>query len=292
MLSIPKLPKIISRTDLTPGLIEDLDIFRIESPQIPLRSQLTNIIQLAESIREKGLLQPILVRPRHNDYFEIVAGNRRFGACRSLGWRKIPCHIVELDDREAFEISLIENLQRKTLNPMEEAEAFRKYVSDFGWGGVSELARRIGRSQEYVTKRIKLLDLPKEIQEHVIRRRINTSMAEELAYVKDKEEQSKLAQLVAKRHITVRKFRDIARTNNSQIEDVSVDSVNKNPASAFDKAIITLKLALNRLCDIIKWVEDDWLMQESLLQHRNFIHSQIDLLIKSKKKYSKLAHRS
>lgn len=86
------------------------------------------------SIEDKGLLEPIIVRPA-GDGFEVVAGMRRFEACKKLGWRRIPAHVVELTDREAFEVSLLENIQRETLNPIEEARAFRNYVEEFGYGG-------------------------------------------------------------------------------------------------------------------------------------------------------------
>jgi ParB family chromosome partitioning protein len=99
------------------------------------------IDELASSIRQNGLLQPIIVRMQDNS-FEIVAGNRRYNACKRLGWRKILCHVVELEDREAFEFALTENIQRRTLDPLEEAKAFKVYVQDFGWGGVSALAAK------------------------------------------------------------------------------------------------------------------------------------------------------
>lgn len=99
------------------------------------------------SIQQKGLLEPIVVRPVEKA-FEVVAGNRRFEACKKLGWRSIPCHVVELDDKEAFEVSILENVQRETLNPIEEGRAYRNYVDECGYGGESELARKIGKSQE------------------------------------------------------------------------------------------------------------------------------------------------
>ena len=102
----------------------------------------STITELSKSIKEKGLLHFITVRAKGRGY-EIVAGNRRYLACKMLGWRKIPCLIVELDDREAFEISLIENIQRRTINPIEEAHAFKNYTLDFGWGGVSDLQCKI-----------------------------------------------------------------------------------------------------------------------------------------------------
>ena len=84
-----------------------------------------------------------------------------------MRWRKIPWHIVELDDKKAFEYSLVENIQRQTLSVIEEAEAFKVYVADFGWGSVSELARKIGKSPSYITKRINLLDLPTDVIDSV-----------------------------------------------------------------------------------------------------------------------------
>ena len=107
-----------------------------------------------------GLLEPIVVRPVENGS-EVVAGNRRLEACRRLKMHRIPCHIVELDDREAFEVSLVENVQHETMNPVDEARAFKRYVDDYGYGGVSELARKIDKSQEYVSNRLRLLKLPK-----------------------------------------------------------------------------------------------------------------------------------
>ena len=97
-----------------------------------------------------------------------------------LKLRKLSCHVIELSDKEAYEVGLVENLQHKTMNPVEESFAFKKYVEGYGWGGVSELAKQIGKSQEFVTKRIQLLLLPKEIQEEIIRRRITPSVALEL----------------------------------------------------------------------------------------------------------------
>ena len=128
------------------GSLEDLNISDITFPTNQLRSNMSNVEELAESINKIGLLQPIIVRTNSSENFEIVAGNRRFNACKKLGKRKIACHIVELDDKKAFEISIIENVQRHTLNPIDESLAFRKYVEQFGWGGVSELSQKLSKS--------------------------------------------------------------------------------------------------------------------------------------------------
>lgn len=272
------------------GLIEDTDTFRIKPPKFALRVNLTDIEQLAQSIKEKGLLQPIVVRADNTGSFEIVAGNRRFHACKLLGWRKIPCHIVELDDKEAFEVSLIENIQRKTLNPIEEAEAFKKYVSDFGWGGVSDLAKKIGKSHAYVIQRMKLLNLSKDVLDALEKSVISKSVAEQLSSVSDKSQQSKLMQLVAKRHLSLRNVKSLVRDNHDfdieSLESDHVDSEIERIQRAIDKATISLRSCMSRLGTIIESIEDNWIAYEMLMQHKNVLHSQIDLLLKQKKKIS------
>ena len=91
-------------------------------------------------------MHPLVVKPK-SDHFEIVAGYRRFLACKSLHWKQIPCHIVNLDEMQTFEIAMVENIRRKSFTPLEEANAFKIYVSDKGWGGVTDLSNKIGKSQ-------------------------------------------------------------------------------------------------------------------------------------------------
>src|SRR5215216_860546 len=172
------------------GVIDDIPISKLRPSKTQLRSSVQNLDELIDSIRERGLLQPIVVRGLEDHYYRIIAGNRRYEACKRLCWRKITCHILELEEKESFELSLIENIQRETLNPIDEARAFKIYISDFGWGGVSELAKKIGKSPSYVTKRIELLDLPKEVIKSVADSMVCPSIAEELHTVKDQGRQS------------------------------------------------------------------------------------------------------
>jgi ParB family transcriptional regulator, chromosome partitioning protein len=137
---------------LTPGFIGDIDISKIKQSK-NIRHKISDTEDLSKSIEQKGLLHPILVRTL-DGYFEVVAGNRRFYACKALGWKKITCHIIELDDKQAFKVSLMENIQRKRLSSLDEAAAFKAYVSDFGWGGVSDLALRIGKSSYLIFLRM------------------------------------------------------------------------------------------------------------------------------------------
>lgn len=262
------------------------------------RLVLTDIDQLARSIRVNGLLQPIVVRPLEGGQYEIVAGNRRFSACKLLKWRKIRCRIIELDDKEAFEVSLVENLQRKTLGVIEEAEAYRDYVEKLGWGGVSALASRIGKSPSHISKRIAMLDLPDDIIERIRSREINPSIAEELLVLKNEREQSRLTELVSRRHLSTRELRktvasakEIALEEDTEITlqyDKTLDNL-EDYQKRFGKVIAVFRFSLNQLGPIMEGMDEkNWMINEILLHHRNLLHLQIDNLLKQRKTIRRL----
>lgn len=245
---------------------------------------------LINSIREHGLLQPILVRPLSHG-FEIVAGHRRFQTCRSLRWRFIPCKIREMTDKQAFEIQLTENIQRKSMDPIEEAEAFRRYVVDFGWGGVSELAKKIGKSEEYVSHRIQLLKLSPEIKEQIIRSNLNVSQALELTTIPS-DRQDEIVSYVINNNPTVKQIREVK----SLIKD---DTSNQLPygrdlskkVSAIrttKKTSLTLKLTLARIDSLIEEVHKTIEAEERaeiisfLMGLRLRVHGMIDDCIRFK----------
>ena len=287
------------------GIIDDVYIYSIADPTNSLRTDNLsydrnneNNDELVRSISEKGLLQAIIVRPKQSG-FEIVAGNRRLHACKKLGWKKIACHIVDVDDKTAFEISLSENVQRKSLSPIEEARAFKVYVADFGYGGVSELAFRIGKSPSYITRRIKLLDLHPDIINSMTNSTINKSIAQELSYVENKSQQPKLANLITSRQLSLREAQGLLKNFNKDhfIEDASLEDPNKDESpidsiqrreNALNKSVIVLRVAANRLATIIDGIEEDWIFKEILMHHKIAVSAQIDLLIKEKRK---LKHR-
>jgi ParB family transcriptional regulator, chromosome partitioning protein len=194
------------------SIVEQIEMKMIRSSQFAVRDRFHRMSDddhcLIASIKEHGLLQPILIRPLSHG-FEIVAGHRRFHACRSLRWRFIPCKIRELADKEAYEIQLTENMQRKSMDPIEEAEAFRRYVVDFGWGGVTELASKIGKSEEYVSHRIQLLKLPEDVKQHVIENRLNVSSALELTSISSEKQNMIVQQIDSKNDLTVRQIREM-----------------------------------------------------------------------------------
>ena len=144
-----------------------------------LSQQQESIDELSRSIKKHGLLQPIIVRPI-NRGFEIVAGHRRFQACKLLRWKTIPAMVKDVSDKDAFEIQLVENIQRKTLDPIEEAQAFKLYVRDYGWGGITYLAETIMKSEQYVSSRIQLLKLPQNVIDKVKSGELKVSHAFEL----------------------------------------------------------------------------------------------------------------
>jgi ParB family chromosome partitioning protein len=253
-----------------------------------------NLNELAASIKKFGLLHPIVVRMNSSDKFEVVAGNRRLNACKELGWRKIACHLVELDDKTAFEISIIENVQRHTLNPIEEGLAFRKYVNEFGWGGVSDLAQKLSKSTSYICKRIKLTQLPEDMIDLISNSEISASVGEELLPIRDVHTQSKLTEIIQERELSSRMVRKLVNNleNKNLDEDLYFNQSSEYDRikKIFDKIIISIKLLIKKLATIIETAEDNWIFYDILMQHKHILHEQIDLLLKERRKYKKYLH--
>jgi ParB family chromosome partitioning protein len=277
------------KSDLVLGFVEEVELRLVKHSWRPLREELGSLADLTTSIAQKGLLQPIVVRPVEKG-FEVIAGHRRLEACRRLGMRKILCHVMQLDDKEAFETSLIENLQHRTLNPMEEAKAFEKYVKEYGYGGESELARRIGKSEQYVSQRICLLDLPKEVQDNITRRLVTLSQAVEMLGL-EPEEQDLLVQQITKDKLSSREVRKLAKLLKAKdaeflnsyysFKEDDLSKHGRQVSKALAKSIASLRTSLIRFDDIIGHLDgDDWVVIEALITARRQIHEQIDTLIR------------
>ena len=274
------------------GIIQEINLDKLSHPLIQLRQKLDNLDTLAYSIKEHGLLQPIIVRPIERKY-EIVAGNRRYEAVKMLGLRKINCHLVELSDQEAYELALTENMHQKTMNPIEEAIAFNRYVKEFGWGGVSNLAITIGRSQEYVTKRIQLLSLPQNIISDIVIEIIPPSTALELLPLDDIQIQG-LTKLMNNSHLTKNQIRQIVKDcktmkNCNYNGTACYDLVHEEEADkAFRKAITILKSALISWDDILRDMNDDWFLREIFMEYRIIMHGGIDTFLGMRKRMRRL----
>jgi ParB family transcriptional regulator, chromosome partitioning protein len=254
---------------------------------------------LMASIVEKGLLEPIVVRP-DGDRFEVVAGSRRLQACRQLKLRKIPCNVVELSDRDAFEVSLTENIQRRTLNPIEEAEAFKKYVDMYGYGGVTELARKIGKSHTYVSRRISLLTLPQRTKEDILLGHTTASAAGELLSL-DEISRTELLDLMLGAGITTKEdIRTLVRRRRKRAGDTQASfyAIRDMNAHGIDrvlaKCIASLKEGMAKfdlaMTDLSDDDVDSWPVKESLLWHRRFMNEQVDHLLRMRRKFRHAAN--
>ena len=158
--------------------------------------------ELAVSIKQFGLLQPILVQDR-KDYYEIIAGERRWRAAKLAGLKEVPVIIRNYTEQEIVEISLIENIQREDLNPIEEAQAYKRLLTEFNLKQ-DEVAERVSKSRAAVTNSIRLLKLNEEVQRMVVDEMISTGHARALLAVENPEEQYNLAQRIFDEKLSVR----------------------------------------------------------------------------------------
>ncbi len=243
------------------SIIEQIEMKMIRPSSFAVRDKFQKYCEddesLIISIREHGLIQPILIRPLSHK-FEIVAGHRRYQACKSLRWRFIPCKICEMTNKQAFEIQLSENIQRKSMDPIEEAEAFRRYVIDFGWGGVSDLAKKIGKSEEYVSHRIQLLKLSEETQKKIASNMLNVSTAIEISTIPI-EKQSQIVGEIIKNNLSVKRIRELKMILRDNITEDYTNIGFANGNNYFSKSLkitkkasLSLKVTLARIDNLIE----------------------------------------
>ncbi|HXU85089.1 MAG TPA: ParB/RepB/Spo0J family partition protein [Verrucomicrobiae bacterium] len=163
--------------------------------------------ELSASIKEHGVLQPILVRPLGDNRYQLIAGERRWRATREAGIATIPALVEEIDDDTALEISIIENLQREDLSPLEEATMFDRMVHEHGYS-IRKLAEKLGKDKGYLENRLRLADAPEEIRELVSLRKDTVSHAYELLKVQDPKKRKRLAAQVASGELSLVKLRE------------------------------------------------------------------------------------
>jgi ParB family transcriptional regulator, chromosome partitioning protein len=191
------------------GGVRNIDVERITpNPEQPrLAMEPLGLEELAASIREHGVLQPILVRPLEDGEFQLIAGERRWRASKAAGLATIPALVEEIDDDTALEISIIENLQREDLSPLDEAAMYDRMVRDHGYS-VRRLAQKLGKDKGYLENRLRLADAPEEVRELVSLRKDTLSHAYELMKVDDPKKRRRLAGQVARGELTLIKLRD------------------------------------------------------------------------------------
>ena len=189
--------------------VRNVPIDRIDpNPEQPrLTFDEESLKELAASITEHGVLQPILIRPGGEGRYQLVAGERRWRATRIAGLREIPALIEEIDDDTALEIAIIENLQREDLSPLDEALMYERMTSDHGYS-VRKLAQKLGKDKGYIENRLRLADAPSEIKQLVSLRKDTLSHAYELLKVEDPKKRRRLAEQVARGELSLVKLRE------------------------------------------------------------------------------------
>jgi ParB family chromosome partitioning protein len=165
--------------------------------------------ELAESIKEKGILEPLIVR-RVDQGYELIVGERRWRAAQKAGLKEVPVVVKEAQGREVLEISLIENLQREDLNPIEAAEAFKHLIEAFHISQ-EDLSKRIGKDRTTITNTLRLLKLPLEVRNQLLQNRITSGHARALLSLENKEKQKELCALIIKKGLSVREAEVIAK---------------------------------------------------------------------------------
>lgn len=211
------------------------------------------LVELSESVKQFGVLQPLLVQDK-KDYFEIIAGERRWRAAKMAGLKEVPVIVKELSDLEVVEISLIENIQRENLNPIEEAFAYKRLLTEFNLKQ-DEVAERVSKSRTAVTNSMRLLKLNEKVQQMVIEDMITTGHARALLGIEDSEKQYILAQKIFDEKLSVRETEKLVKKIQQGKENTSDEKAAK-PDQKMEaiyqdleenmKTILGTKVAINR----------------------------------------------
>jgi len=253
----------------------EIDIDKIRANPYQPRKQFDEkaLKELSDSIKENGVFQPILIRQSISGY-ELVAGERRLRAAKLAGLKKIPAIIVEFDDRQMMEISLLENIQRENLTPIEEAKAYDQLIKKLKYTQ-EELSKHLGKSRANIANMLRLLSLPGEVQELVNEGKLSYGQARTLLSLEDEESMIELAERTVKEGLSVRELESITAVSKKKkpenkkkaakrdpfTEDV-VNRLQKKFATKVEiknKSIIiryTDTEDLNRLLDIMNVIED------------------------------------
>ena len=219
------------------SLIGDSDV-KITSNKISISSILPNKYQprkkfdknsleeLTASIRERGIIQPIIVRASEdsNDKYELIAGERRWQAAQNAGLHEVPAVILNVDNLKSLEFAIVENVQRKDLNPIEEAEGYQRLINEFNYDQ-DKVAKFIGKSRAHISNCIRLLSLPAKVIEHIINDKISPGHAKILVGLDNSE---LLAEKIIKKKLSVRQAEALARlvkSNKSSIKSKDPNSI-------------------------------------------------------------------
>ncbi|MCL2248255.1 MAG: ParB/RepB/Spo0J family partition protein [Oscillospiraceae bacterium] len=184
---------------------EYIPLRRIEPKQDQPRTvfEQERISELADSIREHGVLSPLIVRDLGGGYYQIIAGERRWRASREAGLAEVPARIMPADDQKALELAMVENLQREDLSPIEEARGYRALMEEFNMTQ-DDVARKVSKSRPSVANSLRLLSLPSELIELILRNELSAGSARALLALKNKEDMKAAAKIVIENDLNVR----------------------------------------------------------------------------------------
>ena len=205
--------------------------------------------ELTQSIRDRGIIQPIIVRPAGNDNYEIVAGERRWRAAQRAGLHDVPVVVVEVSDRDALQLAIIENIQRADLNPIEEANAYQRLADQFGYSQ-EEVAKTVGKSRPHIANTLRLLKLNKSVQELITTNKLDAGHARILVGLED---QTELADLIISRGYSVRQVEAMIRERAARsVEKPREPRARDANSLAFEKRLtdaLGLQVTLNQRGD-------------------------------------------
>lgn len=227
-----------------------LDIMDIEPNKEQARKQFDEaaLSELADSIAQHGVLQPLLVRPIIGGGYQLIAGERRWRASRIAGLTQVPVIIKELTDDEAAVISLIENLQREDLNPIEEAYGFASLIKDFDLTQ-EEAARRVGKSRPAVANALRLLRLPQEVIDAVREGKLSAGHARALAAIDDEKTAIFAAKTVMEKGLSVRETEKLVKALTAEKKEKKKKTAVRN--SFFDEVELSLNNSLGRKAKVV-----------------------------------------
>ena len=226
-----------------------------------------SLLELAESIKQFGVLQPLLVLDK-KEYYEIVAGERRWRAAKMAGIKEIPVIVKEYSEQEIVEISLIENIQRENLNPIEEAMAFKRLLEEFQLKQ-DEVAERVSKSRTAVTNSLRLLKLEQRVQEMLVEEMLTTGHARALLAITDPKEQVELATRIFDEKLSVRETEKLIKNilnpakKEEKQEDPAQDAIYGQLEEKM-KGIVGTKVTINRKKNNKGRIEIEYYSQEEL----------------------------
>ena len=227
-----------------------------------------SLTELADSIRQHGVLQPLMVRPLASGGYQIVAGERRWRACRMANITEVPAIVREMTDQEVMEIALIENIQREDLNPIEEAMAYQRLVKEYSLKQ-DEVAERVSKSRTAITNSLRLLKLDERVQEMLIEENISSGHARALLAIKDNDSQYNIAMKIFDEKLSVRetekliKSLDKKETPKKKKEELKNDFVYRDLEEQL-KMIIGTKVTINRRSEQAGKIEIEYYTPEDL----------------------------